>query len=154
MIVGFTAVVYSGKTLVETTKGVKSSAEIAGAGIGVGLVSMMGLGASVFMALACLIVYFIAKRSGEESAKQELVSLRIEIDQLRQELDAANQALATANTPEQVQALTIQRQQLLDRIQADALMAQAQTETAASTTETDSPSSLARLRRFLSGAID
>src|SRR5262249_22268365 len=69
-------------------------------------------------------------------------------DQLRQQLHAANQALATANTREQVQALTIRRQQLLDRIQADALIAQALT------TETGSPSSLARLRRFLSGTID
>ena len=33
-----------------------------------------------------------------ESAKQELISLRAETDQLRQQLDAANQALVTANT--------------------------------------------------------
>jgi hypothetical protein len=74
-----------------------------------------------------------------ELAKQELISLRIKTDQLRQQLDTANQALATANTPERVQALTIQRQHLLNRIQAE--------------TETGVPSSLARLRRFLSGPI-
>jgi hypothetical protein len=100
------------------------------------------------------VIQAIASLRENESAKQELITLRIKTDQLRQQLHAANQALATANTPEQVQALTIQRQQLLDRIQADALIAQAKTETAALATETGSPSSLARLRRFLSGAID
>ena len=89
-----------------------------------------------------------------ESAKQELASLRAEADQFRQQLDAANQALATANTPDQVQALTLERQQLLNRMQAGVLIARAKTETAALTNETDFPSSLARLRRFLSGAID
>jgi Domain of unknown function (DUF4124) len=79
----------------------------------------------------------IASLRENELAKQELISLRIKTDQLRQQLDTANQALATANTPEQIQALTIQRQQLLNRIQVE--------------TETDVPSSLARLRRFLSG---
>ncbi|MGH7183598.1 MAG: hypothetical protein ACREJN_16700 [Nitrospiraceae bacterium] len=72
-----------------------------------------------------------------EFAKQELVSLQIKTAQLRQQLDTANQTLAKANTPERIQGLTIQRQQLLKRIQAK--------------TETDYPSSLARLRRFLSG---
>jgi len=81
----------------------------------------------------------IASLRENEPAKQELISLRIKTDQLRQQLDTANQALATANTPERVQSLTIQRQHLLNRIQAE--------------TETDVPSSLARLRRFLSGPI-
>ena len=81
----------------------------------------------------------IASLRENEPAKQELMSLRIKTDQLRQQLDTANQALATANTPERVQSLTIQRQHLLNRIQAE--------------TETDVPSSLARLRRFLSGPI-
>ena len=63
-----------------------------------------------------------------ESAKQELISLRAETDQLRQQLDAANQALVTANTPEEVQALTQQRQELLNHIQADALVSQAWTD--------------------------
>jgi hypothetical protein len=61
----------------------------------------------------------------DERAAQELAALRMETDQLRQRLDAANQALATANTSEQVHALTRQRQQLLDQMQADALVAQA-----------------------------
>jgi hypothetical protein len=95
------------------------------------------------------VIQAIAALRENESAKQELVSLRTKTDQLRQQLDAANQALAAANTPAQIQALTIQRQRLLDRMQADALIAQAKTETAALATETGSPSSLARLRRFL-----
>ena len=62
-----------------------------------------------------------------ERATQELASLRTEAEQLRQQLDAANVALATANTAEQVQALTLQRQQLLNQMQADDLVAQALT---------------------------
>ena len=85
------------------------------------------------------VIQAIAALRENELAKQELVSLRIKTDQLRQQLDIANQDLSTANTPERIQALTIQRQQLLNRIQAE--------------TETDFPSSLARLRRFVSGPI-
>ena len=99
------------------------------------------------------VIQAIALLRENESAKQELVSLRAEADRLRQRLDAANQALATADTPQQVQALTLERQHLLNRMQADALIAQAETETAALAAETGSPSSLARLRRFLTGAI-
>ena len=60
-----------------------------------------------------------------ERATQELASLRVETDQLRQQLDNANQALATAHSTEQVQALTRERQHMLDQMQADALVAQA-----------------------------
>lgn len=60
-----------------------------------------------------------------ELAARELTSLRVESEQLRQRLDAANQALIAANTAEQVRALTLQRQHLLDEMQADALVAQA-----------------------------
>ena len=62
-----------------------------------------------------------------ERATQELASLRAEAEQLRQQLDAANVALASANTAEQVHALTLQRQQVLNQMQADALVAQALT---------------------------
>lgn len=62
-----------------------------------------------------------------ERATQELASLRTEAEQLRQQLDAANVALASANTAEQVHALTLQRQQLLNQMQADDLVAQALT---------------------------
>jgi len=60
-----------------------------------------------------------------ESATKELVSLRAETEQLRQQLDAANLALATAKTAEQVHALTLERQHLLNQMQADTLVAQA-----------------------------
>jgi len=62
-----------------------------------------------------------------ERATHELASLRTEAEQLRQQLDTANVALATANTAEQVHALTLQRQQLLNQMQADDLVAQALT---------------------------
>lgn len=100
------------------------------------------------------VIQAIASLRENESAKQELVSLRAETDQLRQRLDAANQALAIADTPQQVQALTLERQHLLNHMQADARLAQAKTETATLTAETGFPSSLARLRRFLTGPID
>lgn len=63
-----------------------------------------------------------------ENAKVQLASLRTETEQLRLQLDAANQALGTAMTAEQVQTLTLERQQLLNQIQADALVARALTD--------------------------
>lgn len=53
-----------------------------------------------------------------ESAKQQLMSLRAETDQLRQRLDAATQALASAESQEQIQALANERRQVLDQMQA------------------------------------
>jgi hypothetical protein len=88
-----------------------------------------------------------------ESTKQELVRLQTKTDQLRQQLHAANQALASANTPEQVHTLTLERQQVLDRMQADGLMAGAKTGKSSVTAETGYPSSLARLKRFLAGGV-
>jgi hypothetical protein len=63
-----------------------------------------------------------------ESAKQELVALRAETDQLHQQLDAANQALTTAASPDQVQTLNQQRQDLLNQLQTNALVSQAWTD--------------------------
>lgn len=60
-----------------------------------------------------------------ENAAHELVSLRTETEQLRQRLEDANQALAAAPSAEQVQALTVQRQLLLNQMESDALVAQA-----------------------------
>jgi hypothetical protein len=71
------------------------------------------------------VIQAIATLRENESAKQELVSLRMETDQLRQQLYGANQALAAANTAEQVRALTTQRQELLNQMQADSLVAEA-----------------------------
>src|SRR5712692_2227907 len=63
-----------------------------------------------------------------ESAKQELVALRAETDQLHQQLDAANQALTTAESPDQVQTLKQQRQDLLNQLQTNDLVSQAWTD--------------------------
>ena len=63
-----------------------------------------------------------------ESAKNELVALRAETDQLHQQLDAANEALATASSPEQVQDLSQQRQDLLNQLQTNDLVSQAWTD--------------------------
>ncbi len=64
-----------------------------------------------------------------ESAKPELLALRTEVDQLHEQLDAASQAIRETNvSPDQVQALNQQRQQLLDQLQADALVSQAWTD--------------------------
>jgi hypothetical protein len=56
-----------------------------------------------------------------DSAKQELASLRLETDRLRQQLDAANDALATAQSQEAIQARLAERQRLLDQMEADSL---------------------------------
>ena len=63
-----------------------------------------------------------------ESAKTELTALRSETDQLRLQLDAANQALADAPSPEQVLALNQERQEVLNQLQANALVSQAWTD--------------------------
>jgi hypothetical protein len=74
------------------------------------------------------VVQAIAALRENESAKNELVALRAETDQLQQELDAANRALATAGSPDQIQALNQQREDLLNRMQANALVSQAWTD--------------------------
>ena len=63
-----------------------------------------------------------------ESAKNELVALRTEVDQLHQQLDATNQALTTAVSPDQIQTLNQQRQDLLNQLQTNALISQAWTD--------------------------
>ena len=74
------------------------------------------------------VVQAIAALRENESAKHELVALRTEVDQLHQQLDAANQALTTAVSPDQVQALNQQRQDLLNQLQTNALVSQAWTD--------------------------
>ena len=82
-----------------------------------------------------------------ESAKEELLSLRAKTDQLRLQLETANQALASTSRPKQAQPLMLQ-----GHLQAGAAASQSQTEPDTLTTETGFPSSLARLRHSLSGA--
>ena len=69
----------------------------------------------------------IAVLRRNESARSELTALRAEADQLQQQLDAANRALADAPSPEQLQELSRQRQDMLDELQANALVSQAWT---------------------------
>ncbi|HEX6825207.1 MAG TPA: hypothetical protein VF077_02740, partial [Nitrospiraceae bacterium] len=70
----------------------------------------------------------IATLRENEDAWHQLVALRQENDQLQQELDAANQALAQASTTEQTQQATQQRQDILNRVQSNAMVSQAWTD--------------------------
>ncbi|HEY6262793.1 MAG TPA: hypothetical protein VIW47_14445 [Nitrospiraceae bacterium] len=69
----------------------------------------------------------IAALRENEDARHQLVSLRQENDQLQQDLDAANQALAQASTAEQTQQAAQQRQDILNRVQSNAMVSQAWT---------------------------
>jgi hypothetical protein len=70
----------------------------------------------------------IAALRENEDARHQLVSLQQENDQLQQDLDAANQALAQASTAEQTQQAAQQRQDILNRVQANAMVSQAWTD--------------------------
>jgi hypothetical protein len=70
----------------------------------------------------------IATLRENEDAWHQLIALRQENDQLQQELDAANQALAQASTAEQTQQATQQRQDILNRVQSNAMVSQAWTD--------------------------
>jgi len=63
-----------------------------------------------------------------EDARHQLVALKQENEQLQQELDAANQALANAATPDQALQASQQRQEILNRVQSNAMVAQAWTD--------------------------
>jgi hypothetical protein len=63
-----------------------------------------------------------------DAARQELLSLKQDVDHLQQQLDAANQALAAATSPEETRQLSQQRTDLLNRAQSNALVAQAWTD--------------------------
>ena len=70
----------------------------------------------------------IAALRENEDARHQLVALQQENDQLQQDLDAANQALAQASTPEQTQQAAQQRQDILNRVQSNAMVSQAWTD--------------------------
>jgi len=70
----------------------------------------------------------IASLKQNEDARQELLALKQEVDQLQQELEEANRALAASASPEQARQLSQQRNDLLDRAQSNALVAQAWTD--------------------------
>ncbi len=63
-----------------------------------------------------------------EDARQQLVALQQENDQLQQDLDAATQALGQASTTEQTQQAAQQRQDILNRVQSNAMISQAWTD--------------------------
>ena len=63
-----------------------------------------------------------------ESAREQLAALKSEIDDLQKELDAATQLLATAPTAEEAQQASLQRQDLLNRVQSNAMVSQAWTD--------------------------
>ena len=70
----------------------------------------------------------IAALRENEDARHQLVALKEENDQLQQELDAANQALAQASTVEQTQQAALHRQDILNRVQSNAMVSQAWTD--------------------------
>jgi hypothetical protein len=70
----------------------------------------------------------IAALRESEDARVQLVALRQENEQLQQDLDAANQALAGASTPDQAQQAAQQRQDILNRVQSNAMVSQAWTD--------------------------
>lgn len=70
----------------------------------------------------------IAALRENEDARVQLVALKQENEQLQQELEAANQALASASTPDQTQAASQQRQEILNRVQSNAIVSQAWTD--------------------------
>ncbi|MFO0707950.1 MAG: hypothetical protein U0412_13980 [Nitrospira sp.] len=70
----------------------------------------------------------IAALRENEDARHQLVALRQENEHLQQELDAANQALANASTPDQAQQALQQRQDILNRVQSNAMVSQAWTD--------------------------
>ncbi|HJT19535.1 MAG TPA: hypothetical protein VJ746_03640 [Nitrospira sp.] len=69
----------------------------------------------------------VALRENED-ARHQLTALRLENDQLQRELDSANQALAVASSTDQVQQASQQRQDILNRVQSNAMVAQAWTD--------------------------
>jgi hypothetical protein len=70
----------------------------------------------------------IAALRENEDARQQLVALQQENDRLQQELDAANVALTNAGSAEQVQQASQQRNEILNRVQSNAMVAQAWTD--------------------------
>ena len=70
----------------------------------------------------------IAALRENEDARHQLVELQQENDQLQQDLDAANLALGQASTAEQTQQAAQQRQDILNRVQSNAMVSQAWTD--------------------------
>ena len=69
----------------------------------------------------------IALRQNED-ARQQIQLLRAEVGELHQRLEEANTKLAAATSPEQVQLVTQQRQDMLRRVQSNDVLGQAWTD--------------------------
>ncbi|MBP8116781.1 MAG: hypothetical protein KAY09_03530, partial [Nitrospira sp.] len=69
----------------------------------------------------------IAALRENDSAASELMALRAETDRLQEQLDATNHALAAAPSPDEVQQLSRERDEMLNDLQATALVSQAWT---------------------------
>jgi hypothetical protein len=63
-----------------------------------------------------------------ESARSQLATLKNEIDDLQKQLEATNQFLTTAATAEEAQQASLQRQELLNHVQSNAMVSQAWTD--------------------------
>jgi hypothetical protein len=70
----------------------------------------------------------IAALRANEDARVQLAALKLENEQLQQELDAATQALENASTPEQTQQAVQRRQEVLNRVQSNAMVSQVWTD--------------------------
>ena len=66
-------------------------------------------------------------RSGRTTRPGKNFALQAETDRLQAQVDDTNRALAAASTPYDVQQYTDQRQDMLDQLQANALLSQAWT---------------------------
>ena len=91
----------------------------------------------------------IAALRENEDARHQLVALQQENDQLQQDLNAANQALAQASTAEQTQQAAQQRQDILNRVQSNAMVSQAWTDWVLVSPAGYSSSSLAGMAQLL-----
>ena len=74
------------------------------------------------------VTHAIAALRENEDAREQLLALRQDVEKLQQELESANRALATAASPEQTRRLTARRNELLNRAESDAMVAQAWTD--------------------------
>lgn len=90
----------------------------------------------------------IAALRENEDARHQLVALQQENDQLQQDLNAANQALAQTSTVEQTQQAAQRRQDILNRVQSNAMVSQAWTDWVLVSTAGYSSSSLMGLAQL------
>jgi hypothetical protein len=70
----------------------------------------------------------IAALKQNEDARGQLLALRQDVKQLQQKLEAANEGLTAPTSPERVQQLSHERNELLNRAESDAMVAQAWTD--------------------------